>query len=345
MKWRFIPSEHHPTLLKNIVGDANVVVPALVEDHWHWRMGTKDSPAGPPEGGSASTRAPYRVVESLKTFFFTPTEYVGGDVPSAQDTVVLGVKNCDLLALRILDQVFLEGAFEEPFYKGRREKTVIIADDCSDCLPSCFCVGIGHKPYPEGIADLILSPVEGGDLVGAGTERGEELLKKHAGEFAEATESQLADQAQRRAAMEEKVRASLREQELEVPENPVEALQAKWSDKVWDKLAETCVECGACNFVCPSCHCFFLTDTKVAGGATDRSRVWDACLSENFSRVAGGANPNKRRQVRLRHRVERKFIAPYEAKEGYACTGCGRCIDACIGHIDIRKILREVADA
>jgi ferredoxin len=338
MKWYFIPSEQRASFYNNLSEGADCIVPELIEEHWHWKR--KEG------GGTVSfSQAPHRVVESLKTVFFTPRESVGGDVPEAKPLVLFGIKNCDLLALKILDTVFLEGAFVEPFYAERRAKTLIVADDCTDCLPSCFCVAVGHTPYPEGIADIIVSHLDDGDLVAAATEKGESVLAKHGSEFNEATVEQCTARQERRKAMETKLRASLREQEIELPDNLVESLKEKWSDKVWDKISETCVECGACNFVCPSCHCFFLRYTKNDDGTPESTRVWDACLSENFSKVAGGANPNKQRQVRLRHRIERKFIAPYESKEGYACTGCGRCADACLGRLDIRKILQEIAHA
>jgi len=338
MKWYFVPSEQRAFFYKNLSEGADCIVPKFIEEHWHWKREG--------EGTFLSfLPAPHRVVESLKTIFFTPRESVGDAVPEAKPLVLFGIKNCDLLALKILDTVFLEGAFVEPFYAERRSKTLIVGDDCSDCLPSCFCVAVGHTPYPETIADIIVSHLEKGDLVAAATEKGEERLAKHIGDFHQATIEQCTTRQEHRTAMEQKLRASLREQEIDLPDNLVEALKNKWSDDVWDKISETCVECGACNFVCPSCHCFFLRQSLHPDGTPESTRVWDACLSENFSKVAGGANPNKQRQIRLRHRIERKFIAPYESKEGYACTGCGRCADACLGRLDIRKILQEVAHA
>ncbi len=338
MRWRFLEHEHLPQFVSHVADTDAVFAPVQAEGRWHVQRCDAGSL-------SAANRAPYRVVESLKTFLFAPVEGVGGDIVTPPRTVVLGVKNCDLLALALLDKVFLEGAFTEPFYAARRAQTLIIADDCSACLPSCFCVAIGHPPYPDGIADVILSPVTGGDLVAAGTERGEALLAVHAQDCPAATAAQLAEQAKRRAGATAVVQASLRAQGIALPEDLGAALQAPWPAEIWEKVAATCVECGACNFVCPSCHCFFLRDVQPRAGAPQRTRVWDACLSENFSRVAGGHNPNKRREARLRHRLERKFIAPLEAQEGYACTGCGRCVDACLGHLDIRTILHEVAHA
>jgi len=303
MNWLFLNSNQVLTLIKSITGGKSLIVPVLKEESWH--LQTQD-----PDALNEVPSSPYRATESLKTFLFTPAESVGGDIPSAQETVILGAKSCDLPALPILDKLFLEGAFEEPFYSERRKKTIIIAEDCTDCLSSCFCVAVGNTPYPEGLADIIFSDVEGGKLVAAATERGEELLKEHGENFSAATESQLSEQKEKREVIKEKVKACLKEQGIEMPEDIAEVLQRKWPDKIWEKVSETCVECGACN----------------------------------FTRVAGGANPNKQREVRLRHRLERKFIAPYEAEEGYACSGCGRCIDACIGKLDMRKIIQEVAN-
>jgi len=338
MNWLFIHSNQILPLVKSITDGKLLIVPVLKEGSWHLQ-------AQNPDSINEFPNSPFRATESLKTFLFIPAESVGGEIPSEKETVIFGAKSCDLPALQILDKLFLEGAFEEPFYSERRKKTIIIAEDCSDCLPSCFCVAVGNTPYPENTADLIFSDVEGGKLVAAATERGEELLKKHGGSFSAATELQLSEQKEKRNAIKEKVKISLQEQKIEIPENIAEILQKKWPDKIWEKIAETCVECGACNFVCPGCHCFSLTDELTSEGKALRTRVWDACLSENFTRVAGGANPNKKREVRLRHRLERKFIAPYEAEEGYACSGCGRCIDACIGKLDMRKIIQEVANA
>jgi len=338
MNWLFISSDQVLAFVKSLTDSKTLIAPTLEEDSWHLQVQV-------PESLNEFPTSPYRATESLKTFLFTPSESVGEDVPTVQETIIFGAKSCDLPPLKILDKLFLEGAFEDPFYSVRRKKTIVIAEDCTDCLPTCFCVAVGLQPYSEESADLIFSEVEGGKLVAAPTERGKELLKEFEESFSAASESQLSEQKEKREAIKEKVKASLKEQGIEIPENIAEVLQKKWPDKVWEKVAETCVECGACNFVCPSCHCFLLTDALTSSGEALRSRVWDACLSENFTRVAGGANPNKQREVRLRHRLERKFIAPYEAEEGYACSGCGRCIDACIGKLDLRKIIQEVANA
>ena len=71
-----------------------------------------------------------------------------------------------------------------------------------------------------------------------------------------------------------------------------------------------------------------------------RGRNWDACLYKTFARVAGGANPRKHLYERLRNRFDKKFAFFPEVLDYFACTGCGRCIDACPGNIDLREVLK-----
>ena len=76
----------------------------------------------------------------------------------------------------------------------------------------------------------------------------------------------------------------------------------------------------------------------------ERLRIWDSCMIKDFARVAGGANPREKLWMRLRNRFEKKFdFFPKVAGE-YACTGCGRCIQACPAKIDIRKVLKKLVD-
>ena len=75
-----------------------------------------------------------------------------------------------------------------------------------------------------------------------------------------------------------------------------------------------------------------------------RTRQWDSCLYMNFARVGGGANPRKHRAERLHNRFDKKFNFFPEVLGRYACDGCGRCIKACTGKIDIRAVLKKACD-
>ena len=76
---------------------------------------------------------------------------------------------------------------------------------------------------------------------------------------------------------------------------------------IWEKRAGECVECGACNLVCPTCHCFLLEDYAKATREYGRARLWDSCQYKSFSPVAGGANPRRKLAERVRNRFIKKF--------------------------------------
>ena len=122
------------------------------------------------------------------------------------------------------------------------------------------------------------------------------------------------------------------------------AVRDSFDSPLWEDFAADCVECGACNFVCCTCHCFLLADGTCEASCPARVKQWDSCLFEGFGRVAGGGNPRARRSERLRHRFDKKFNFAPDVLGFYACDGCGRCTEACVGKIDIRAVLRRAVD-
>jgi sulfhydrogenase subunit beta (sulfur reductase) len=117
-------------------------------------------------------------------------------------------------------------------------------------------------------------------------------------------------------------------------------LKARQRDPLWEKHCATCVTCGACTHACPTCHCFILVDIPI-GEKYPKMKYWDSCQYTGYARVAGGANPKKERFQRFQNRYYCKLDFKPENFQVLACTGCGRCIAACQGKIDIRKVLRD----
>ena len=290
-----------------------------------------------------------RAVEPLKSLLFRARQDIGSyftddGVPAAKPQVVVGAKACDLSSLRIMDHVFLEGDFVDPDYKANRENLLIIAGDCTDAKEVCFCTLLGTKPYPQADYDLNLSPVDGGYLVDVGSEKGQAFLDQHSSLFSPAQPQQSAQRDQSRAAITEKVEKQISSQGLTFGDKLDTLMEEKSGPDVelWQKYAGPCVECGACNFICPTCHCFLLSDLENQAGAK-RFRNWDSCQYKNFARVAGGANQRPSRRQRLHTRFDKKFKFFPDRVGQFACTGCGRCVEACLGKIDLREILKELA--
>ncbi len=290
-----------------------------------------------------------RSVEPLKTLLFPARQDTGGyfrdQIEIAKEKkVVAGVKACDLASLRIMDHVFLEGDFQDPDYQFRRNGLLIISGDCTEAKEVCFCTLFGSKPYPTYGYDLNLSPVDGGYVVECASDKGKTIMKAQGGLYVEPQEQQLREREENRAALTKKLDEQMKAQGLTFGDKLGKLLEEKGepNKELWTKYAETCVECAACNFICPTCHCFLLCDTERQRGFK-RFRNWDSCQYKNFARVAGGANQRPTRAQRLHARFEKKFKFFPERIGQFACTGCGRCVEACLGKIDLREILKELA--
>ena len=291
-----------------------------------------------------------RAVEPLKTFLLPPREDLGEyfaeeGAPEAKPLALVGLTGCDLRALRVLDEVFLGGDFKDPYYEKRRQNLLVVSMDCAAPFDVCFCTFFGQAPYPEDGYDLNLSPLaggEGGYVVETGSGKGEELLAKQAG-LAAATGEQISQRDAQRKAVTEQIARQAKDAGLESADGITEKyrISREKDAEFWYTHSNKCVECGACNFICPTCHCFLLVDVEERG-KFKRFKNWDSCLYTAFARVAGGANPRGHRVQRLQNRFEKKFDFLPETIKLWGCTGCGRCSEACAGGIDVREVLKDI---
>lgn len=291
----------------------------------------------------------FRTDDPLKSLFFPPREFLGplgGPAPAddPRERVAVGVKRCDLDSLAVHDLVFRDDAPADPTYVDLRRRTILIGADCTECLDVCFCTATGLAPHPEGGCDLNLASTAGGPVVEVFTERGRAVAAEAAALLAPASEGVREALDTARAAMTARVQAQTERHGLPRGADLAGAVAAAMDAGLWQRFAEDCVECGACNFACCTCHCFLLADGADSAGRPARAKLWDSCLFPAFARVAGGGNPRDRRAERLRNRFDKKFVFFPEILGRMACDGCGRCTEACAGRIDIRAVLKGVLD-
>jgi ferredoxin len=287
----------------------------------------------------------FRTVESLKSYFFRLTEkvsrYFGKDEgPKGEQLIILGARGCDLEALEVLDRVFTEGDFKDPFYIANREKVTIIGADCTDVGDTCFCTLVRGKPYPVKLFDISLSPQKNGYVVEAGTEKGNKLIDASQGFFSKIPQAELSERNKNR----EKIIDLLakKNKDFSIKLDLTEIHKRSLENKAWKILTKDCVECSACNFACPSCTCFLLLDQE-KNKESERYKIWDACLKAGYAGVAGGANPRGQLYQRLQNRYHCKFDYSFDRLGRFTCVGCGRCcVDGCAGKIDMRKVFVEL---
>ncbi|MCK9603907.1 MAG: 4Fe-4S dicluster domain-containing protein [Candidatus Omnitrophica bacterium] len=292
----------------------------------------------------------YRTVEPLKSFFTSAcekvTDYFSPEkniTEVAGKAIIFGVKSCDIVGHKIQDFVFLEGVEVDSLYAARRENTILISSDFTDFKEVCHCLAWDILPHPTAGFDLNLSPLNEGYLVEAGSRKGEELIGQYKDYFIPAKEVQISARRTKRDNLIDRLKKHLLTQSL-VPKDMVQKIVKEgYSFDTWQQFMLTCVECGGCNLICDTCHCFILADKKESHYQNKKIRVWDSCLYANYARVAGGANPLKTRAARLRNRFMKKFDFFVDNLGMPACCGCGRCIEVCPGKIDIREVLKDLA--
>ena len=333
----FIAEKDFPRWLSELACGRELLRPRRLNGDWTFSPSPgEEAPAEP---------SPYRAIESLKNFLFPDRETVarfpGAVSPSPRPRALVGLKACDLACLPVLDHIFLQGACADPFYRKAREETLLVSEDCAGFKEVCFCPVVGGQPHPLQGFDLNLTPIPGGYVVETGSEKGEKAIEDSSRWFREAREEEIAVRTKRREKILKDLKTQLKGQGQLEKAPSAERVREKSQDPLWKEESVPCVECGACNLVCPTCHCFILEELAARTGSA-RLRNWDSCQYPGFSREAGGSNPRPRRSERLSNRFSKKFQFFPDLIGVIACTGCGRCYEACMGKIDIRKILKRI---
>ncbi len=294
---------------------------------------------------------PYRTQISPKPIFFPQTQKFfrfrkKGEIFELEDylekekrsnKVLFGVRGCDIRALQVLDRYML-GEFEDPYYRRRREGTVIIGMSCDYPRESCFCTAFGGM-IPDSGYDLWFTDIGNYYYVDVGSEAGKELVSL---EFFEPADD--VDKKRRDEKIEKVEREIRRRTKIDLCEikRCSQEIKKKAEDELWKELGELCVSCGKCNFICPTCHCFDVRDvTNLEGSEGERVRVWDSCHLYEYARTSA-ENFRKERKSRVRYRIYDKFVFPVMRYGIYACTGCGRCSEVCPAGINIRDVLRRL---
>ena len=258
------------------------------------------------------------------------------DVPSGagKGRVLFGIRPCDARGFLLLDKVF-GGGCRDPYYTDRRSGTVVVSLGCVDPNPSCFCLSMGGGPCSSEGSDVLLLDLGDRYIAEAVSEKGAALLEDQAFEKSDEKSLSLAEKTKKQA------EASM--QPVAKKENLEEELERLFSDPVWKDLAESCLSCGICTYLCPTCHCFDLCD-EASGQAGERIRVWDSCQFPLFTQQASGFNPRPSVKERFRQRIMHKLSYLPKSQSMTGCVGCGRCVTECPVNLDIREVMVSLSE-
>ncbi|NPA25091.1 MAG: 4Fe-4S ferredoxin [Deltaproteobacteria bacterium] len=252
-----------------------------------------------------------------------------------QEMVLFGVRPCDVRSFTLLDYVFDQEKYTDPYYVERRKRTVIVALACLQPPAStCFCTSVGGHPAQADGADIMITEVGEQYLVEFLSEKGEKLAEFF-GQLPEADAKTLARK-------EELVENAVAAIKTEIPG----AMIKDWLDKnfehpFWDQIHQSCLGCGTCTYLCPTCHCFDIRD-ELEGDQGIRLRTWDTCMYALYTQETSGHNPRPSQKQRWRQRLMHKFKYFVDNFREISCVGCGRCVINCPVNIDIRKLVSDI---
>jgi len=260
-------------------------------------------------------------------------------LPEDGSVVIFGVRPCEGRAAWLLDKVF-GGEFTDPYYWKRRDQTTLVGLACgTPPSENCFCTSVEGSPHSEEGLDILLTDLGDRYFVRALTEKGERLVSAARDLF---QNPKPEDKKKVQAVHEEsagKIKRQLKEARV-----ISEKLTGLFDSPLWDDEAMSCIRCGVCTYLCPSCHCFDINDEIESASPLQgkRVRTWDTCQFPDFTMHSSGHNPRPDKASRLRQRLYHKFRYFVEVYDKFMCVGCGRCITLCPVGIDIISVLDKV---
>ena len=361
MKPRIITKAELDRLIDTLAAQTRVYAPVMVEGKG-WTEFRRIGSAREASFATINTKQPVKGLlfpqceVMLRFQSLDPGKTTEPEPPEEQ--LIFGVRPCDAAGSAFLERFFAgpesksadqaqsksadqaqsksadQAQRSDPYFRARRERTTLVGLACNQPADTCFCLAVGGSPSGTKGLDLLLTDLGGRFLAEPVTEKGAALVEK----LPEATE---ADMGKKRE-LAEKAAATIT---TRIDTTSLKKKLAKgFEHPVWEALGLPCVNCGACTFLCPTCHCFDVTDEELKGKGS-RRRVWDSCQFCIYSQHASGHNPRVAPRSRYRNRVMDKFCYTVEQTGEISCVGCGRCIIECPAGIDIRETVETLMKA
>ena len=303
-------------------------------EYKEWAEGTKWSDA-------------LNTVRSAKDFFFPQTENlmdfkmhekqieIIDTRRETEDFVVFGVRACDARAFRVLDNVFLAEPVDT-YYQNRREHGTIVTVACTRPVETCFCGTFDIDPA-NADGDVNAYKTEDALYLQAVTEKGEKLLETLASVTEEADEKPVEAQ---KALIKERM-AKLPLANLRPDVFGKDKTSEFFNAPEWKELSESCLGCGTCTFICPTCQCYDIRDFNTGHGVK-RFRCWDSCMYSDFTKMSAG-QPRLTQMERFRQRFMHKLVYYPTNNDGlFSCVGCGRCMNRCPIQMNIVKVMKKL---
>lgn len=284
---------------------------------------------------------------SAKDFFFPQTENLmefkvsGKEIEvidtrsEKEDFVVFGVRACDVKSFEVLDRVFLTEPYDS-YYASRREHGVIVSMACTRPVETCFCQTFDIDASNPG-GDVACWKCDDEIYFKANTEKGKSLLDNISALTEECDDAKVKEQQAKTAEIMKKLPLA----DLTTENFGGGKTEQYFNAPEWKELSQSCLGCGTCTFVCPTCQCYDIKDFKTGKGVL-RFRCWDSCMYSDFTKMAHG-NSRLTQLERFRQRFMHKLVYYPENNDGlFSCVGCGRCLAKCPISMNIVKVMKTI---
>ncbi len=261
---------------------------------------------------------------SQTLFYFTENEQKESDPP--KKSAIIFLRSCDLHALKRLDDMYLHNGSEDYYYKRIRDHIKIVLIGCKQSFDNCFCVSMGTNISEN--YDMSVNVQGSTYAINCKDSQWNQFFL----DLGASRHLVVPDQVH-----ENKIK-------VRIPENlSPEVARAS----MWEQYNKRCINCGRCNFVCPSCTCFSMQDIHYCDNANagERRRVWSSCMVDKFTDVAGGGSYRKKNGERMRFKVLHKVYSHKKRHGCHMCVGCGRCDDICPEYISFSHCVNQLEDA
>ncbi len=276
------------------------------------------------------------VFPQLESLFKFQDEKVTETVKPKASRLLFGLRACDVKGILFTDDFFKRN-FEDVYYLNRSMNKLLVIVGCKHPLENCFCTSTKTGPFLETGFDLQLVDIGNKYVVEIGSEKGEEFVNSYRKFLDEASKDDVECSKIAKHDAEEAV--SLR---LDFEKAIKKFCEDKVPREMYERIAERCIYCGGCLYVCPTCSCFnVFDDLKASSGR--RYRNWDACVFEGYTREASGHNPRFEKWILTSRRYEHKLKYDYLTTGMSGCVGCGRCLSSCPVNIGISQVIEEVS--
>ncbi len=253
-----------------------------------------------------------------------------------EQNIIFGIRPCDAHSFVLLVNFFSQGDFKDEIIINRRKNTILIGIGCNTPKSTCFCTSVEGNPFQKDYMDVFLVDLQNEYLVEGISDKGKDLIKKLSW-LADAKEMDIEKAQELKKQAEESITTKLDLKDID------KILDPNFDHPIWKEVSETCIGCGTCSFLCPTCTCFDVIDENVPNKNRGRRiRIWDTCQSCLYTLHTSGHNPRNSCIQRVRNRILHKFCYYPENYGMLGCVGCGRCVQLCPVNNDLRTIIEKI---